>query len=62
MPTLNWIGKNAVVRHHEALALRLLEEKPAGPAATKEDARPQVDDEVAVLWLQGRLWSPPSCM
>ncbi|MGA9827462.1 MAG: site-specific DNA-methyltransferase, partial [Rhodanobacteraceae bacterium] len=29
MPTLNWIGKDAVVRHHEEVPFRLLEEQPA---------------------------------
>lgn len=29
MPTLNWIGKDAVVRHHEQVPFHLLEEVPA---------------------------------
>jgi site-specific DNA-methyltransferase (adenine-specific)/adenine-specific DNA-methyltransferase len=35
MPTLNWIGKDAVVRHHKDVPFRLLEPVPAlscGPA------------------------------
>ena len=28
MPTLNWIGKDAVVRHHEDVPYRLLEPVP----------------------------------
>ena len=28
MPTLNWIGKDAVVRHHSAVPFRLLEPVP----------------------------------
>lgn len=28
MPTLNWIGKEAVVRHHREVPLRLLEPVP----------------------------------
>ncbi len=35
MPTLNWIGKEAVVKHHKAVPFRLLESVPAlscGPA------------------------------
>ena len=37
MPTLNWIGKEAVVRHHREVPFRLLEPVPAlscGPADT----------------------------
>jgi site-specific DNA-methyltransferase (adenine-specific)/adenine-specific DNA-methyltransferase len=37
MPTLNWIGKEAVVRHHREVPFRLLEPLPAlscGPADT----------------------------
>lgn len=29
MPTLNWIGKDAVLRHHEEVPFHLLEEVPA---------------------------------
>lgn len=29
MPTLNWIGKDAVVRHHKKVPFRLLEPVPA---------------------------------
>lgn len=35
MPTLNWIGKEAVVKHHKDVPFRLLESVPAlsfGPA------------------------------
>src|SRR5580765_2764601 len=28
MPTLNWIGKEAVVKHHKSVPLRLLEAAP----------------------------------
>jgi len=28
MPTLNWIGKDAVVKHHKEVPLRLLEPVP----------------------------------
>lgn len=28
MPTLNWIGKEAVVKHHEEVPFRLLEPVP----------------------------------
>ena len=29
MPTLNWIGKEAVIRHHKEVPFRLLEVEPA---------------------------------
>lgn len=29
MPTLNWIGKEAVVKHHKEVPFRLLEPVPA---------------------------------
>lgn len=29
MPTLNWIGKDAVIRHHKKVPFRLLEPDPA---------------------------------
>jgi len=35
MPTLNWIGKEAVIKHHEEVPFRLLEHVPelsCGPA------------------------------
>jgi hypothetical protein len=35
MPTLNWIGKEAVVKHHKEVPFRLLEPVPelsCGPA------------------------------
>ena len=28
MPTLNWIGKEAVVKHHKEVPFRLLEQVP----------------------------------
>jgi hypothetical protein len=28
MPTLNWIGKEAVIKHHKAVPFRLLEPVP----------------------------------
>jgi len=28
MPTLNWIGKDAVIRHHQHVPFRLLEPVP----------------------------------
>jgi hypothetical protein len=33
MPTLNWIGKDAVVKHHKDMPYRLLERVPALLAA-----------------------------
>ena len=42
MPTLNWIGKAAVVTHHKDVPYRLLEPVPelscAPPARAGEDA------------------------
>ena len=43
MPTLNWIGKEAVVRHHEDLPFRVLDEVPGVSAfvdTTKRQRRP----------------------
>ena len=39
MPTLNWIGKEAVVKHHKEVPFRLLEPVPAlscGPGEGRE--------------------------
>ena len=37
MPTLNWIGKEAVVRHHEDVPFRLLQEVPEGFGVRRYD-------------------------
>lgn len=51
MPTLNWIGKQAVVKHHQDVPYRLLEPVPA----LSLPARPESFDHA-----QGRLSDPPS--
>ena len=40
MPTLNWIGKEAVVKHHKDVPFRLLEPVPelsCGDGAARKD-------------------------
>ena len=38
MPTLNWIGKDAVVRHHREVPFRLLEPVPALSCVPDQDS------------------------
>jgi hypothetical protein len=38
MPTLNWIGKDAVVKHHKDVPFRLLEPVLRCPAARRTPA------------------------
>ena len=38
MPTLNWIGKDAVVKHHREVPFRLLEPVPALSCVPDQDS------------------------
>lgn len=48
MPTLNWIGKDAVVRHHEDVPYRLLE-----PVPELSHTDPNAPDDSGNLIVQG---------
>lgn len=44
MPTLNWIGKKAVIRHHRNVPFRLLGPVPAPALSRGEEAGRQALD------------------
>jgi adenine-specific DNA-methyltransferase len=57
MPTLNWIGKDAVVKHHNDVPYRLLEPVPAlslpSPAGKGAEGEPDIDPYQGNLIVQG---------
>ena len=53
MPTLNWIGKEAVVKHHKEAPFRLLEPIPELSCA-KVGAGGTAADEVNALLVEGK--------
>ena len=68
MPTLNWIGKDAVVRHHQDVPFRLLEPvdelscPPAGDAATSGNLIVQGDNLHALKALLPRYAGQVKCI
>jgi adenine-specific DNA-methyltransferase len=57
MPTLNWIGKDAVVKHHNDVPYRLLEPVPAlslpSPTGKEAEGEPDIDPYQGNLIVQG---------
>lgn len=66
MPTLNWIGKDAVVRHHAEVPFRLLEEVPElscpDPAGDSENLIVQGDNLEALKALLPRYAGQVKCI
>lgn len=60
MPTLNWIGKQAVVKHHRAVPFRLLEPiaelSHPSPASGGELWAARSNGRCKFVWVEAEQW------